>query len=156
MVMKQSEQEQIFTLIQNIEKNRKVVPTFSDLTQHPIFGASFAAMSKKEATEVHNLIREYIEKKVYTFYKTKGGQLFIRFFETYNDLFRQFRALNESDETAGTKEFQIVGKQVEDELFKLEGILTEKMLNQEKGLDQVVGSFYNIIYLFFPRYNTIE
>jgi hypothetical protein len=53
-------------------------------------------------------------------------------------LFWQFRALNESDETAGTKEFQIAGKQVEDELFKLEGILTEKMLNQEKGI------------LFFP------
>jgi hypothetical protein len=55
-----------------------------------------------------------------------------------------------------TDAFQQVGRQVEDELFKLEGILTERMLNQEKGLDQVVGSFYNIVYLFFPRYNQIK
>jgi hypothetical protein len=64
--------------------------------------------------------------------------------------------LNESDETAGTEAFQEVGKQVEHELFKLEGILTEKMLNQEKGLDKVVDSFYNIVYLFFPRYNSLD
>jgi hypothetical protein len=28
--------------------------------------------------------------------------------------------------------FQIIGKKVETEMFKLEGILTEKMLKQEK------------------------
>lgn len=40
-------------------------------------------------------------------------------------------------------------------MFKLEGILTEKMLKQEKGLDKVVESFYNIVYLFFPRFSEI-
>jgi hypothetical protein len=103
-------------------------------------------MSKKEAHTAREVIKEYIEKKVYTFHKTKGGLLFIRFFEAYNTLFWQFRELNESDATAATKEFQIVGKQVEDELFKLEGILTEKMLNRADGLDQVTGSFWNIVY----------
>jgi hypothetical protein len=53
-------------------------------------------------------------------------------------------------------EFQKVGKQVEQEMFKLEWILTEKMFNQEKGLDKVVGSFYNIVYTFFPKYSLIE
>ena len=80
----------------------------------------------------------------------------MRFFEAYNDLFWTFRALNENEETAKTPEFQTIGKQVERELFKLEGILTDRMLNQEKGLDQVVGSFYNIVYLFFPRYNQLS
>jgi hypothetical protein len=41
-------------------------------------------------------------------------------------------------------------------MFKLEGILTEKMLKQEKGLDKVIDSFYNIVYLFFPRFNEVE
>jgi hypothetical protein len=41
-------------------------------------------------------------------------------------------------------------------MFKLEGILTEKMLKQEKWLDKVIDSFYNIVYLFFPRFNEIE
>ena len=154
--MNPQEQEQFFLLLQNIEENRKKIPTFYDLTHHPIFWPHFATMSEQEVTTVKKSIDEYIEKKVYTFTKTKGWQLFIRFFEAYNDLFRKFRALNESDEIAKTEAFQHIGKQVENELFKLEGILTERMLNQEKGLDQVVGSFYNIVYLFFPRYNFIS
>jgi hypothetical protein len=154
--MNTAQQQQIYTLLQNIEESKKIIPTFSDLAQHPVFGPSFAQMDTKQTQAVQNIIRTYIENRISTLNKTKGGQLFMRFFETYNQLFRQFRALNESNETAGTPEFQRVGKEVEHELFKLEGILTEKMLNQEKGLDQVVGSFYNIIYLFFPRYNAIE
>ncbi|MDR0608422.1 MAG: hypothetical protein LBG52_09100 [Candidatus Peribacteria bacterium] len=113
-------------------------------------------MNTEQVQAVQATLRAYIEEKISTLHKTKGGQLFMRFFDTYNELFWQFRALNESNETAATPAFQRVGKEVEHELFKLEGILTEKMLNQEKGLDQVVGSFYNIVYLFFPRYNAIE
>ncbi|MDR0859447.1 MAG: hypothetical protein LBO09_00220 [Candidatus Peribacteria bacterium] len=113
-------------------------------------------MKAKEILEVQEVIQTYIENRISTLNKTKGGQLFVRFFEAQNALFWKFRELNESEETAGTAEFQNVGKQVEQELFKLEGILTEKMLKQEKGLDQVVGSFYNIVYLFFPRYNSLD
>jgi hypothetical protein len=36
------------------------------------------------------------------------------------------------------KNFQKIGKQVEIEMFKLEGVLTEKMLKQEKGLESVI------------------
>jgi hypothetical protein len=154
--MHTAEQDQIFMLLQNIEDNKKVIPTFSDLAQHPIFGGSFATMNTKQKMEVQEIIQSYIENKFSTLTKTKGGQLFVRFFESQNALFWKFRELNESDETAETAEFQNVGKQVEQELFKLEGILTEKMLKQEKGLDQVVGSFYNIVYLFFPRYNSLD
>lgn len=53
-------------------------------------------------------------------------------------------------------DFQQVGKQVESEMFRLEGILTERMLQQEKGLEKVIDSFYNIVYAFFPRFNEIE
>jgi hypothetical protein len=38
--------------------------------------------------------------------------------------------LNADKATVATEEFQIVGKQVEQELFTYEGILTEKMLNR--------------------------
>lgn len=41
-------------------------------------------------------------------------------------------------------------------MFKLEGILTERMLKQEKGLEKVVESFQNLIYSFFPRFNEVE
>lgn len=61
-----------------------------------------------------------------------------------------------NDFSVEDKDFQVVGKQVETEMFKLEGILTEKMLKQEKGLESVISSFYNLVYAFFPRYNEIE
>lgn len=153
--MHTAEQDQIFMLLQNIEDNKKVIPTFSDLAQHPVFGGSFASMNPKQIQEVQEVIQSYIENKISTLNKTKGGQLFMRFFESQNALFWKFRDLNESDATASTADFQTIGKQIEAELFKLEGILTEKMLNRAEGLDQVTGSFWNIVYLFFPRYNAI-
>jgi hypothetical protein len=29
--------EQLFLLLQNIEEGKKMIPTFSDLTHHPVF-----------------------------------------------------------------------------------------------------------------------
>ena len=63
------------------------------------------------------------------------------------NFFWQFRRMN--DFSVEDKDFQVVGKQVETEMFKLEGILTEKMLKQEKGLESVISSFYNLVYAFF-------
>ena len=154
--MNEQEKSQIYMLLQNIEKNKKTIPTFSDLGQHPVFWPTFIQMGMKQEKVVKDIINEYLERKIYSLNKTKGWQLFIRFFESQSELFWKFRSLNENDTTAQGEEFQIIGKQVEAELFKLEGILTEKMLKQEKGLDKVVDSFYNIVYLFFPRYNYIN
>jgi hypothetical protein len=61
-----------------------------------------------------------------------------------------------NDPVENDPHFQETGKKVEQEMFRLEGILTEKMVGQEKGLDKVVGSFYNIVYSFFPKFNDIE
>lgn len=154
--MNEQAKEQIFQLLTNIEENKKVIPTFSDMCKHPILWSRFAAMNWKERWEIQNCINEYIEIKVSSLSKTKWWQLFQRFYESNNELFRKFRELNESDDTVNSPEFQIVWKQVEQEMFRLEWILTEKMLKQEKWLDKVVESFYNIVYLFFPRYNSVE
>jgi len=48
------------------------------------------------------------------------------------DMFWKFRDLNEKEENVENKEFQELGKKVEQEMFKLEGILTERMFKQEK------------------------
>jgi hypothetical protein len=85
--------------------------------------------------------------------KTKWGQLFKRFYEAYNELFWKFRTLNEAWDN---KKFQETGKQVEQEMFKLEWILTERMLKQEKWLDKVIDSFYKIVYTYFPKYSNID
>lgn len=153
--MQQAEIDQITNIISNFEEKRAFVPYFSDLAEHETFGPIFKTLPADQKKGVEDVIKNYIIEKIEGMTKTKGGQLFKRFFEAFPDLFREFRELNEEHLTQAP-EFQKVGKQVEQEMFKLEWILTEKMFNQEKGLDKVVGSFYNIVYTFFPKYSLIE
>lgn len=154
--MNQQSKDQIFQLLSNIEETKKVIPTFSDMCKHPLLWARFSAMKPKEKSEIQECINEYIDLKIKSLWKTKWGQLFQRFYESENELFWRFRELNENDETVSTKEFQTLWRKVWDEMFRLEWILTDRMLKQEKWLDKVLDSFYNIVYAFFPRYNSIE
>ena len=64
--------------------------------------------------------------------------------------------MNCDDNFAQTREFQELWKKIESEIFRYEWILTERMLDQEKWLDKVVWSFYNIVYSYFPRFNLIN
>lgn len=152
--MNQQEIDQIASIITNIEEKKWSIPYFSDLENHPTFGPIFKSLSSEEKIDIQHIINDYIADKIEGMTKTKWGQLFKRFFEAYNELFRHFRTLNEWENTS--KEFQEIGKKVEQEMFKLEWILTEKMFKQEKGLDKVIDSFYKIVYTFFPKYNNID
>ena len=125
--MKEQEIEQIRNILTNIENSQKKIPYLSDLKKHTVFWPIFSSLSQKEETEVENVIADYINEKIELIKKE------------YTE-----------------KDFQSLWKQVETEMFRLEGILTEKMLKQEKGLDKVIDSFYNIVYLFFPKFNEIE
>ncbi len=151
--MNQNEVDQITNIIANIEEKKWYIPYFSDLEKHEVFGPIFKSISPEQKIDIQHIINDYISEKIEGMNKTKWGQLFKRFFEVYNELFWKFRTLNESWEG---KSFQETGKQVEQEMFKLEWILTERMLKQEKGLDKVIDSFYKIVYTFFPRYNKID
>ena len=154
--MNEQSKDQIFQLLSNIEESKKVIATFSDMCNHPLLWARFSAMKWKEKTEIQECINEYVKMRIEWLWKTKWWQLFQRFYESENELFWKFRELNESDETASTSEFQKIWKKVENEMFRLEWILTDRMLKQEKWLDKVLESFYNIVYAFFSRYNSIE
>ena len=141
--MLQQEINQIKNMITNIEEKKWSIPYFSDLENHEVFGPIFKSLTNDQKIEIQHIINDYIWEKIEGMNKTKWGQLF-----------RKFRTMNEANNT--NKDFQITGKQVEQEMFKLEGILTERMLKQEKGLDKVIDSFYKIVYTFFPRYNEID
>lgn len=153
--MNQAEQEQIITIVKNLEEQKKSIPFLSDLQNHPVFGPIFASIDKTKQDEINQIIDWYIREKIEWLNKTKWWQLFQRFFETQEELFWTFRDLNEHPED-NMDIFQRIGKQVEQEMFKLEWILTEKMVGQEKWLDKVVSSFYNIIYCFFPKMGIVE
>jgi hypothetical protein len=137
----------------NIEEKKWSIPYFSDLENHETFGPIFKSVSSEDKIDIQHIINDYIADKIDGMTKTKWGQLFKRFYEAYNELFWKFRTLNETGEG---NIFQETGKQVEQEMFKLEWILTERMLKQEKGLDKVIDSFYKIVYTFFPKYNKID
>ena len=154
--MNKQSKEQILQLLANIEENKKIIPTFSDMCKHPLLWVRFQAMKSDEKLEIQKCINEYIKNRIESLWKTKWWQLFKRFYEWQNELFWQFRELNENDEIASTMEFQNIWKKVEQEMFRLEWILTDRMLKQEKWLDKVIESFYNIVYVFFPRYGLIE
>lgn len=153
--MQQQEINQIINIISNFEEKKGFIPYFSDLAEHPMFGPIFKTLDEEQKKEVDVIIKNYITDKLEGMTKTKWAQLFKRFSEAFPELFRSFRTLNEHPEN-DPEAFQTIGKQVENEMFKLEGILTEKMFKQEKGLDKVVGSFYSIVYTFFPKYGMIE
>ena len=151
--MNQNEVDQITNIIANIEEKKGYIPYFSDLENHETFGPVFRSVSPDDKIEIQHIINDYIAEKIEGMTKTKWGQLFKRFYEAYNELFRKFRTMNETWES---ENFQETGRQVEQEMFKLEWILTERMLKQEKGLDKVIDSFYKIVYTFFPKYNKID
>ncbi len=153
--MNQQEIDQIHNIISNFEEKNAFIPFLADLMEHDVFWPIFKGLDESQREEVVQIIRAYIIEKIWHMSKTKWGQLFKRFFETSTDLFWDFRFLNEESRTQAP-EFQTLWKQVEQEIFKLEWILTEKMFKQEKGLDKVIGSFYNIVYNFFPKYGLIE
>lgn len=154
-IMNTAEKGQIINIISNLEQQKWYIPYFSDLETHPVYGNIFSHLDEKQRNEVKTIINEYMVEKIEGLTKTKGGQLFKRFFEAYTDLFRTFRKLNE-DPSKDKHNFQTTGKQVENEMFKLEWILTDKMLKQEKGLDKVIDAFYKIVYTYFPKYSQIE
>lgn len=153
--MKQAEKDQIYTIISNYTDQNKRVPFVADLLDHATFGPIFSQLSDTDITMVRSIINQFVEEKLMTF-STKGWELFRRFYEVHTDLFWEFRKLNADKKTITTKEFQTIGKQVEQELFTYEGILTEKMLNRPEGLDKTIDAFYDIVYMFFPHYNTID
>lgn len=153
--MNEQEKEQIANIIANFLESKWYFPFMIDLETHPVFWPIFKNLEKIQKEEIQKIIDESIVEKI-NWYKTKWWELFRRYFEVNEDDFWKFRDMNCNENFAQTKEFQELGKKVESEIFKYEGILTEKMLDQEKGLDKVVWSFYNIVYSYFPKMNLVE
>ena len=153
--MNEQEREQIVNIVNNFLEAKWFFPFLVDLETHPMFWPIFKTLESDKKKEVEKIIDEMIVEKI-KWYKTKGWELFWRFYDVNEDIFWKFRDMNCNDNFAQTKEFQELWNKIESEIFKYEWILTEKMLDQEKWLDKVVGSFYNIVYSYFPKLNLVE
>jgi len=153
--MKSEDKEQIKNLIINFSDNNEYIPYLSQLKKHKIYWPIFSQFSEKEDLEVEKIIQEIILEKIENL-KTKGGQLFQRFVEMDTERFWNFRKLNENEETSNKTEFQTIWKEIENEIFKLEWILTQAMINRSEWVGKTIDSFYKIVYSFFPNFNKIQ
>jgi len=153
--MKDADVSQINSLIINFSETHEYIPFFSELENHKTFWPIFKTLPDNEKAEVKELIKTIILEKIASL-KTKWWQLFQRFIEMDTKRFRKFRELNENEETYNSAEFQTMGKEIENEMFKLEWILTQAMLNRADGLGKTVDAFYKIVYTFFPNFNQIQ
>jgi len=153
--MNEQEKEQVCNIINNFLDLKWYFPFLVDLETHETFWPIFKNLDKEKKVVIEKIIDECVVEKIKS-YKTKWWELFRRYFEVNEDDFWKFRDMNCNENFAQTKEFQELGKKVEREIFKYEWILTEKMLDQEKWLDKVVWSFYNIVYSYFPKLSLVE
>ena len=155
MCMKDQDKKQILALIDTFVEQRTYVPFLEDFLKHPNYGPLFKSFSAEETKQVWKIINTYIEDKINGL-RTKGWQYFQRFYETKNADFRKFRELNSDEKKLETTEFHKLWKEIEQELFRFEWLLTESMLNRPEALDKVVWAFYNIVYNYFPLFGRIN
>jgi hypothetical protein len=85
--------------------------------------------------------------------KTKGVQLFQRFYDNEMELFQKFRILNADKKNLKNPEFHAVGEKVQAKLWNLEHILTDKMIKRDT--DRTVTAFYDHARLFFPLLDSV-
>ena len=120
----------ISSILTGITKDLKHFPYRHELTTHSMFGSVFASMNDTEKQEIENTILEMIQDHITT-PKTLGGEYLQRFYENHTDLFRDFREANRDKEKTESDYFQSLGKQVEDEIFKLESLLTQRQTGKQ-------------------------
>lgn len=154
--MNQEEMKQIQTIIANFHESKQFVPYLQDLEEHAMFWPIFKQLDQQDKKIVEAIINKYIVEHMKE-QKTKWGELFKRFFDLHEEKFWKFRTLNNPIyDQENNNEFQELWKEIENDLFVYEWILTEKMLQQEKWLDKVISAFYNIVYSYFPKMNMVK
>lgn len=146
-------QQQIIQFVQNIHMEKKKIPYFVNLAEHPLIGPAIKSLSLEEKDTVQACIVEYIEYYV-SGLTTKGGKLFQRFYENHTDEFWEFRILNQDKNNLSLTRFQELNSLCEKEFFTLEGILTSKM-GEKHNSDKVIDAFYDIIYAIFPLFGSL-
>jgi len=156
IIMLTSEQTaQVVQILSNLDAKNKKVPYLQDLQEHTIFGQFFLDLDADQKQEVEQIIQWYIKSKIEGL-STKWGEFFRRFYNLNKDSFRLFRELNMSKENIETADFQDIGKELEQELFKFENMLTQNMGKRSYGLDKVVSAFYDIVHSFFPWFSFVK
>lgn len=155
MSLSDQDLNQVKTIVHNLHINNKKIPYFHDLQNHAVYGQFFNDMDGEDIQVIQELITSYVEESVKAL-STKWGEMFRRFYAMNKETFRTFRQLNGNISNVETQEFQTLGKDIEQQLFKFENILTKNMMKKPQGLDKTIGAFYDIVYAYFPLYWSIK
>ena len=153
--MKPAEQQQVIFVINQLIKQKKSVPYLQDLDAHPLYWSFFHDLSPEERDEIKHLIDHMIREDIAS-RKTKGWEMFKRFYELHADLFWEFRALNSTESNLSSPIFHKLWGEIEKHLYHFEQILVKNMMRRPEGLEKVTDAFYDIAYKYFPFYARIE
>lgn len=154
-MLSSTETAQVIQIITNLDDQNKKVPYYHDLENHMVFGKFFEDLDPEQKVEVSEIINGYIRTKIQEG-KTKGAEFFRRCYNLNQDNFRLFRELNADKDNVEGEDFQIIGKELQQEFFKYENMLTRNMTKRWYGLDKVVSVYYDIVHSFFPWYSFIK
>ncbi len=149
------ETTQVTQIITNYHEKNKRVPYIGDLENHPTFGPFFVDLDPEDKIEVTELINAYIKAQI-TAGKTKGAEFFRRFYNLNQDDFRLFRDLNSDKNNIDSEDFQVLWKELQQELFKYENMLTRNMTKRWYALDKVVSAFYDMVHAYLPRFSFVK
>lgn len=143
------------SILLGITKDLKHFPYRHELTAHGLFGSVFASMNDAEKQDIEATILTMIQDHISN-PKTLGGEYLQRFYNNHTDLFRDFREANRDKSQTDSDDFQTLGKQIEDEIYKLEALLTQRQTGKNaKWLEKTIDAFYDLVTLYFPYYGKI-
>lgn len=153
--MNQEEEKQIVFVIGQFDKQRSYIPFLHNLDKHPMYGSFFMELDGQGREKVQDIIDAYIVSEIQAL-STKWWEMFRRFYGMNKELFWKFRQLNADEANIETDAFHEVGKQVEEQLYKFEQILTKNMMKKPMWLAKVTDAYYDIACRFFPHYFKIR
>jgi len=145
--------KQIKNLVMSFLKTKNYFPFVEDLAKYYSFFPQDLTLEEKKQLEefINNTILEWLKAK-----KTKWSSILLKIFERNEELWKEFRKLN-NEEAFDEEKFQKLWKQMENLVLKWEDQLTEKLIwRQSIWISKASDAWYAMVYVIFPLWNKIR
>ena len=150
----ESDLKQIKNLVLSFVKSKGYFPFVEDLmkTYSMFFPQDLTPEEKNQINDlVNEIILEWLNSK-----KTKWSMILWKIFERNENLWKEFRALN-NETNFDEEKFQKLGKQMEQLIMAWEDKLTEKLVwARSMWIQKASDAWYNMVYAIFPLWNKIR
>ncbi len=145
--------KQIKNLVKSFLNTKKYFPFVEDLMkEYQVIFPQDLSDEEKEQIEnfINQLILDYLKSK-----HTKGSKILLNIFQRNDELWKQFRKLN-NENNFNDSEFKKIWKQMEELIMKGEDQLTEKLVwSKSMGIQKASDAYYDLVYAVFPLWNKL-